>query len=184
MSTISFNCHCRGESMTESQQQSPERDVPNSDGRLHVCHSMNCNYRCCQFQQSNYIVLYPGELEEARKDGKSFTHLQIIQDDDHGGKRAVCKANDTSSCDDGYKPLDCRCYPFFPIINDGRVGAFIKGRKCPLLTQHLVEHAQWVEFVWNRLLARSLTMRRWLGAVKQVGYTYVDNIKPCNRAVD
>src|SRR5262249_36867287 len=122
----------------------------------------------------------PGELEEAQQHGESVAHLRITQDDDHGGKRAVCTACDTASCDGGYKPLDCRSYPFFPVIEDGRVGAVIKGRKCPLLVQHLIDHARWVEFAWNRVLARSPKVRRWLAAVKLHGYAPFDfdKLKP------
>jgi hypothetical protein len=59
-------------------------------------------------------------------------------------------------------------------MDDGRVGAFIKGRKCPLLVQHLIDHAQWVEFVWNCLLARTPKVRHWLAAVKLNGYARFD----------
>jgi hypothetical protein len=143
-----------------------------SDGRISACHSSSCAYRCCQFQQSNYIVLYPGEYESAKRQGESMAHLQIIEDDDHGGKRAVCKAGDTSNCDNGYKPLDCKSYPLFPLIDpSGNIRSLVKGTKCPLLEQHLIEHTRWVEETWKHLLARSSKIRKWLRSVRLIGYS-------------
>src|SRR4029077_14157476 len=96
--------------------------MDSTDGRLSSCATSGCGWRCCEFQQGNYIVLYPGELEEARAGGQSTAHLEITQADYHGGKKAVCKARDTAHCDGGFKPLDCVSYPFFPApAGDGRL---------------------------------------------------------------
>jgi Fe-S-cluster containining protein len=158
-------------SQNASAQSHRLESVPEADGRIGACHSMNCGYRCCEFQQSNYIVLYPGEYEAAQQSGKALGHLQITDYDDNGGMRAICTAHDTATCDHGYKPLDCKSYPFFPVINeDGLVGTFLKGRKCPLSARHLLTHARRVEQTWNRLLSVNPKIRRWLSAVRLIGY--------------
>jgi hypothetical protein len=88
---------------------------------------------CCDFQRGNFIVLYPGELDMAKAAGYSLDHL-FIDSDLFGGQRARCVAHDTSTCDNGYKPLDCASYPFFSysVSGAGRVTAFMKVRSARL----------------------------------------------------
>lgn len=146
--------------------------MDNSEGRLNSCATSGCGWRCCEFQQGNYIVLYPGELEDAQAAGQSITHLEITDADYHGGKKAVCKARDTASCDGGFKPLDCVSYPFFPAPpGDGEVDLMIKGEKCPLLALHLQRHAAFVREAWNAIAARRPAILAWLNKIRLVGYT-------------
>jgi Fe-S-cluster containining protein len=141
-------------------------------GRITSCATSGCGWRCCEFQQGNFIVLYPGELEKAEADGQSTRHLKVIDDDYHGGKKAVCVARNKATCDDGFKPLDCASYPFFPAPpGRGPVDLMIKGKKCPLQTEHLQGHAADVRAAWNAVAARSPETTAWLNKVELVGYT-------------
>jgi hypothetical protein len=153
--------------------------MDNQQGQIMSCATAGCGWRCCEFQQGNYIVLYPGELEEARAGGQSTAHLTITDADYHGGKKAICKARDTASCDGGFKPLDCVSYPFFPAPPvAGDVDLLIKGRKCPLLPQHLQRHAARVREAWNAIAARNPKILSWLSRVKLVGYTETPRAQP------
>lgn len=145
-----------------------------AEGRIELCPKNGCDYRCCEFQQGNYIVLFPGEIEAAEAAGSSLGHLRITAAE-HGGYRAVCTAGDTASCDNGYKPLDCKSYPFFPTLRPDRdeVGLMIKGRKCPLLVEEVREHQAWVRAVWSALAAPSVRIATWLRRVRLVGYDLV-----------
>ena len=140
------------------------------DGKISVCPYQNCGFRCCKFNQDNYIVMYPGEVEEAVAAGKSLSHLQLTPY--HGGHKAICKAKNTASCDDGYKPLDCRCYPFFPKIAKEKLSllSVIKGGKCPLQKRHLFEHKNWVKRLWRNLKKRNSKVIEWLEKVRLIGY--------------
>ena len=143
-----------------------------SDGKIPSCENAGCGHVCCTFQQGNYIVLYPGEFEEAQNKRQSISHLVIIDDNYHGGKKAICKAKCTSTCDGGFKPLDCASYPFFPEApEEGVIDFLIKGKKCPLQRVHLQEHAQYVRTIWNKIIEVKPEVARWLAKVKLVGYS-------------
>jgi hypothetical protein len=143
-----------------------------TDGRLASCATSGCGWRCCKFQQGNYIVLYPGELEAACAAGQSTAHLKITDENYHGGKKAVCNARDTAHCDGGLKPLDCVSYPFFPAPpGPDDVDLLIKGKKCPLQVQHLQSHAALVRHAWNELAVEDLRIAEWLNKVELIGYT-------------
>jgi hypothetical protein len=148
-----------------------------NNGIISGCSTSGCwetlgTTRCCQFQQGNYIVLYPGELEAAWAAGQSTAHLKIIDGDYHGGQKAVCNAKCTASCDGGFKPLDCASYPFFPAPpSGGEVGLLLKGQKCPLVAEHHQEHAAAVKAAWNLLIRDNPAVGPWLDKVRLVGYT-------------
>lgn len=133
------------------------------NGTIALCPYQGCEYRCCRFDQGNYIVLHPGELRAAQSRGVSTAHLQVIDDGYHGGQKAVCTALEPMTCDHGYKPLDCRSYPLFPAPGSG----LLKGSKCPLRVEHLTEHAQDVIDLWAQ---QGPDTRRWLAQVRLVGY--------------
>ena len=115
-------------------------------------------------------MLYPGELESARIKGQSTDHL-AIEPAPHGGHRAVCVAGDKSSCDGGYKPLDCASYPFFPTINGaGHIHAGLKGEKCPLTVAALSNHRSWMIAQWARLVSSNPALRKWIQSTKLIGY--------------
>ncbi len=119
-------------------------------------------------------MLYPGELNQAVARGESLVHL-AIRPSSEGGQRAICHANDTSSCDGGYKPLDCASYPLFPTIDAaGKVTVELIGQKCPLVISQLQEHRLWVQRQWQILADASVRVREWIGQVSLVGYRKVE----------
>lgn len=140
-----------------------------SDGTISLCPHQGCAFMCCEFQQGNYIVMYPGELEAAIRAGLSVRHLQITEPY-NGGFKAVCTAGRTATCDDGYKPLDCKSYPYFPVIKDGQIHAGLKGKKCPLTPAMTRAHAQFVEHEWRHLAEQVPAVIDWLDHVTLVGY--------------
>ena len=146
-------------------------------GRISLCPYQSCEYRCCDFQQGNFIVTHPGELRHAAAAGKSLNHLRVI-DVIGEGHKVICTAEDTSSCDNGYKPLDCQSYPIFPTIEHEedrfKLTAGLKGRKCPLLVSQVHEHAKWVLDQWTARIRTNPSIAKWLARVSLVGYEQVD----------
>lgn len=139
-------------------------------GEIIDCASAACGHRCCDFSQGNFIALYPGELNRAVATGKSLAHLEVRPSSD-GGHRAICRACDTSSCDGGYKPLDCASYPFFPVARtDGSITVSLFGKKCPLLLTRLARHRAWVAREWSSLVKSSKNVLGWLKATQLIGY--------------
>lgn len=120
--------------------------IESDEGKIPLCPHNGCGFRCCEFNQGNYIVLYPGELEAAQISGRSLTHLNVFDSDYFGGARATCHASDTSTCDNGYKPLDCATYPFFPVIGikGEETMSLLKGSKCPIEASEIPYHKVWV----------------------------------------
>lgn len=154
----------RNSTDTESASESSQ------EGRIDLCPHQGCGHTCCEFAEGNYIVLYPGEVQENLKARRSLAHLEIV-DDDSGGHRAICKALDRSTCDGGYKPLDCASYPYFPTIDaQGNISAGLKGAKCPLASNQLHNHEAWVVERWVKLLDSMPILARWLGKVRLHGY--------------
>ncbi len=143
-------------------------------GTISYCPHQGCNFHCCEFQQGNYIVMYPGELEAAEAAGKSIGHLTSLEPY-NGGFKCTCRAADTATCDNGYKPLDCKSYPFFPTVDvsTGAIAATLKGAKCPLTPDMVTEHRTWVSRVWSQLAERTPSVRGWLAKVSLVGYDKV-----------
>lgn len=149
------------------------------DGQLDLCPHQGCSFACCNFAADNFIVLYPGEVEEVRHAGKSIAHLDLLSDA-QGGYKAICRAEDTSTCDEGHKPLDCASYPFFPTINakTGQIQVGLKGEKCPLQQQHLVNHRQWVLQRWQVLVNAVPGIMNWIRQTRLVGYvSWSEDIK-------
>jgi Fe-S-cluster containining protein len=157
----------------QSDDVSEQETIPDP-GLIPYCPYQGCGFRCCDFQQGNYIVLYPGELEAAQLRSESTSHLQDLEPYE-GGYKAVCKAADTATCDGGYKPLDCKSYPFFPSINeeDGSVDVVLKGGKCPLTADMIPDHRQWVGTEWGRLAERHSDVGQWIAKVRLVGYVAI-----------
>ncbi|HYC27811.1 MAG TPA: hypothetical protein VEB42_03330 [Chitinophagaceae bacterium] len=139
------------------------------EGKISQCPHNGCNYTCCTFNQSNYIVMYPGEFEEARQRGESLSHLVITDENYHGGKKAVCKAVHGQTCDNGYKPLDCQSYPLFPALENEDL-SFIRGIKCPLINSDLIGHSLFVKNKWQVLMDVNNDVKIWLSKVTLVGY--------------
>jgi len=144
--------------------------MPDSVGKIPYCLHQDCGFACCDFAADNFIVLYPGELEKAVLAGKSVEHLDYSPDG-QGGYRAICQAKNTATCDNGYKPLDCACYPLFPTVDEnGHLRAGLKGGKCPLQLRHLGDHQRWVLRRWQELVDSIPQLTEWIRQTKLVGY--------------
>ena len=159
-----------GNSHLDVDGKPSEQSIELGLGSIPHCPHNNCGFRCCQFNQGNYIVTYPGELDAAKEIGLSVQHLCIVGTIG-GGEKVVCQARDTSTCDNGYKPLDCRSYPFFPNISGlGKIEANLKGSKCPLGAKLVPWHRAWVIRTWRNLATRHPAVYDWLAKVTLVGY--------------
>ena len=137
-------------------------------GKIKSCnnHIDHCKNKCCSFTD-NYIVLYPGEYEEATG---NKSRLIITDEDYFGGKKAIC----TGYCtEDDFKPLDCKSYPYFPTINKQGDIKLLKGTKCPLQDEELIEHKQRCIEVWQDIIQNN-NIFNWLKMVKLIGYKPVD----------
>jgi hypothetical protein len=150
-----------------------------SNGKISLCESKGCAFKCCDFNQMVHILLYPGEIEEAKGQGLSLTHLEVIDPNFHGGTRVRCRAKDTATCDSGYKPLDCKSYPFFPklsapIVNgdvtDGEI-TITKGSECPIARHEIPFHEVFVRDLWKKQIAQKPEIAIWLRAA---GLTPID----------
>ena len=100
-----------------------------------------CDKRCCHGDENTGMLLFPGEET-------SLTVREI-----NGRRLAVCGG----ICDRAERPLSCRIFPFFPVINEkGKIEVTPDYRGlavCPLIT-----HTDEVIFD-----------RRFLRTVKKVG---------------
>jgi hypothetical protein len=134
-------------------------------GKIPACPKDGCGFKCCHFDQGNYIVLYPGELDAVPPE--ATRHLEIIDPDYCGGQKAVCTLSGHQDCGGGYKPLDCRTYPYFP---DEHGHLTLRGSKCPLTSMDLVAHRARYEKVWAALYYSGPRLRAWLACVELVGY--------------
>lgn len=149
---------------------------PTDASLLTGCATSGCGWKCCQFMQGNYIVMYPGELEAAREAGESTAHLNLLATDKFGGLRATCNAADTANCDGGYKPIDCSTYPLFPQLDietsddPDTLRTWLKGSKCPLGPADVQAHLLQMSRAWRTLIASDPRIAPWLKAVRLVGY--------------
>ncbi|HXU76607.1 MAG TPA: hypothetical protein VN794_08560 [Methylomirabilota bacterium] len=112
-----------------------------------------------------HILLYPGELEEARAQGRSLAHLEILEGDYHGAPRVRCRAKNTATCDGGYKPLDCVSYPFFPELPENPASAKLtlsKGGGCPIAAHEIPAHASYVTGLWQALMEKKPAVTAWV----------------------
>jgi len=139
-----------------------------SFGKIDACKKevLNCKYKCCTFSK-NYIVLYPNELEDSKK---NKSHIKIIDDNYHGGKKAICLRQCRK---DDFKPLDCKSYPLFPFFNEVNDIQFLFGSKFPLLSKDLIVHKIYCLREWKNLLTDD-RIYNWLKNIKLIGYEKID----------
>jgi hypothetical protein len=152
-----------------------------SDGTMALCPHQGCSHTCCDFANDNFIALYPGEVAKAQAEAKSLAHLDVVPDGS-GGHRAICRAHDKASCDNGYKPLDCASYPLFPSVGpQRRLVVVLKGSKCPLQMEDLSTHHTWVESRWTQLCGSVEGLEAWLDSVQLVGYEQTTDPRDASR---
>ncbi|CAM1342411.1 hypothetical protein [Tenacibaculum amylolyticum] len=141
------------------------------DGVIKSCSTANCSYKCCDFNQGNYIVLFPNELAYAKKNKFSIAHLRIIEKIDDHSFKVICNAKNRVNCDNGYKPTDCKIYPIFPVVNDKYI---LKGEKCPLTTSHIEKHIEnSKKHIKNLPYIQFKELNKWLQHIKLVGYKLI-----------
>lgn len=133
------------------------------DGKLPECPTGNCQFVCCQFGK-NYIVTYPGELENA---DLSTDHLEVIDQDYMGGKKVTCIKACTEK---DFKPLDCKLYPLWPLSN----GEFLVGNKCPLPAQAILRHALVAKKYMEKLFQQTPELENFFKKVEMYGYSKID----------
>jgi len=130
-----------------------------------------CNWDCCTYSDS-YILLLPGEYESAEQLGYCFDVYNIIDHDYYGGMKIVPKEKVCTICmeDNGYKPLDCIFYPFWPIIEDNDL-QIIAGSLCHLIREekNVTEHVNKVKQIWKHLIEDD-DILLFLKNSKMVGY--------------
>ncbi|NVO03153.1 MAG: hypothetical protein HXX09_10690 [Bacteroidetes bacterium] len=142
-------------------------------GKISLCAEKNCKFICCNFDSGNYILLFPGELDKAINSNISISHLQILEEDSFGGHKAVCNAKQKHNCDNGYKPLDCKFYPLFPIEIIGDNFFLHKGIKCPLKISEIANQNSFVYNETENIIIKNEKFSKWLKNVKFVGYEKV-----------
>jgi Fe-S-cluster containining protein len=71
-------------------------------------------------------------------EAKKAKHLKVIKEDYNGGMHVKCIANDKKNCDNGYKPTQCKIYPFW-FRSDGTIE---KSTRCPLKLNQLNDHKE------------------------------------------
>ena len=81
-----------------------------------------CDGFCCKGGENLGMLLFPGE--------ESFIDPNInVTEDANGRKVAVCNG----SCDRSKRPLSCRIYPLFPVLDGEEIEtAFDVRANCPL----------------------------------------------------
>lgn len=92
-----------------------------------------CGGRCCTGDSETGMFLFPGE-EELIRNIDGFDILDC--EGNFGYKMVVCNG----TCDRKKRPLACRIYPYFPVINEDGfdVRADIRGMSsCPLLAENI-----------------------------------------------
>ncbi|KYK33815.1 MAG: hypothetical protein HXS46_18600 [Theionarchaea archaeon] len=102
---------------------------PGQDCGKTICGKSACCYPHYSYSGPSYIYYLPGELEflRARLNNK-FPAREI----EPGSGRFHCFGN--AGCIREYRPIDCRSYPFWPIVKDGRLLALLDVRepRCPI----------------------------------------------------
>ncbi len=109
------------------------------NGIINQCKQTGCGWKCCSFGRNGYIVTLPHEIE-----GQRIEHLEIFGDTGMGGKKVRCHAANTKTCDDGYKPIQCRIYPLW------FADSVLRSAKCPLNNSCLKEHKEQALAILNR----------------------------------
>ena len=85
-----------------------------------------CDGFCCKGGDKLGMLLFPGE--------ETLIDPEIKVVTDYGRSFAVCDG----SCERSKRPLSCRIYPLFPMINDGQIETTFDIRaNCPLTSGEL-----------------------------------------------
>jgi Fe-S-cluster containining protein len=109
------------------------QSVLTEEGGLPACTKRQklCGYACCKFTAGNWILLLPGEYQQAIQQSLQSAHLSF----DSSYTEAVCH----KPCQKGeFKPLDCSWYPLFPANQTATKFLVADHRKCPIPNHELI----------------------------------------------
>ncbi|MBU7026290.1 MAG: hypothetical protein HXS48_05060 [Theionarchaea archaeon] len=105
------------------------RIYPDQDCGKTVCGIHACCYPCHSHDKPTYLYYLPGELEFLKMKLKERFPAREIEP---GSGKYHCFGN--AQCVYEYRPIDCRSYPYWPVVECGKLVAFIDDRKprCPI----------------------------------------------------
>lgn len=132
-----------------------------------------CDWDCCKYTNS-YILFLPGELESARALGFETSQYKILDDNYHGGVKAVpismgCCVDPVLG-DKAYKSLDCRIFPFWFQIEQEQL-VLVEGLSCPIVREGLsIEGLRLESLRVARLLSGDPDIAAFLRAGRMVNY--------------
>lgn len=129
------------------------------DGLLSQCRTAGCGWQCCNFGKDGYILLLPNEWEQS---SGSKSHLVVLDEYYFGGKKVKCIAQDCASCDNGYKPIMCRTYPYW--MRSVSKGIMVKSDKCCLKHVPVPTHRDYVENLFSDYALKNEGVERFLNS--------------------
>lgn len=94
-----------------------------------MCENHACCHPCYSEGVPTWLYYLPGEVEFLKmKLGERFPAREI----EPGSGKYHCFGN--AQCVYEYRPIDCRSYPYWPVVNHGKLVGFIDDRKprCPI----------------------------------------------------
>jgi len=110
--------------------------VKKLDGIISNCLEKDCGFVCCDFGEKGHIIILPNELDGINAD--MMKHLTTVSENGDGSRFVKCTATDRVSCDNGYKPIQCRTFPLW-LRGDS---TFEKSTRCPLTPEESTLHAE------------------------------------------
>ena len=133
------------------------RIFPDKDCGETICGNHACCYPCYTHDGPTYLYYIPGELEFLKKKlGSRFPAREI------GPNTGKYHCFGNSQCVYEYRPIDCRSYPYWPVVKRGELVAFIDDRepRCTIEEVPLL-FFETVKKNWTNLLEIPL-VRDWL----------------------
>lgn len=135
-----------------------------------------CDWDCCKYTNS-YILFLPGELDSARTLGFETSQYNILDDNYHGGAKAVPTSMgccvDPVLGDKAYKSLDCRIFPFWFQIEQEQT-VLVEGLSCPIVREGLsIEGLRLEALRVAELLSGDPDIAAFLRAGRMVNYRTV-----------
>lgn len=113
-----------------------------------ACGSVNC---CHSTGPDNFIFFLPNELDYQVSLSPGIPFVQVDSSD---SSKLHCDGNE--KCIYEKRPLDCRSYPYFPAVCEGRLVGYYDCRAahdCPLQPEkELKDHLKRIHVWWSRLL--------------------------------
>lgn len=140
-----------------------------------------CDWDCCRYT-SSYILFLPGEWDSAVRLGYTLDHYDVLDADYLGGVKAVPRSMgccvDPVEGERAYKSLDCRVFPFWFQVEDGRM-VLTQGLSCPIVQLGLSIDEQRHQAVRvAQVVARDPDLVKFLRDARMVNYVTVSGTLP------